>query len=219
MDDGALKETLHKHIIPTFTYFDALPKELHILDICFGLGYNTLATLYYIQKYHLPVKVNIYSPELDLALIHSLKDFVYPKEFDTLRHIIDALSRNLTYEDDMVKIEVAHIDAREYIRRFHNSFDIVYQDAFSSEKNRALWSMAYFADISNAVKEDAVMSTYSIASNVRYTMHLNNFYIYENYITDMKRSTLATTKKRVGCTNVDMALKIKNNPKLRAIQE
>jgi len=56
--DGALHESLEKHVKPSF----AISKEkeqLTILDICFGLGYNTFATLYYIQKQKLSTKVHI----------------------------------------------------------------------------------------------------------------------------------------------------------------
>ena len=45
-DDGAINEALSKHIIPAFT-FHKQKKELNILDICFGIGYNTFSTIYY----------------------------------------------------------------------------------------------------------------------------------------------------------------------------
>ena len=62
--DGALHESLEKHVKPSF----ALKKNnqnLVILDICFGLGYNTFATLYFIKKHNLKTKVHILSPEFD----------------------------------------------------------------------------------------------------------------------------------------------------------
>ena len=71
-EDGGFSEALHKHIIPAFSH-SYNKKELNILDICFGLGYNTFATIYYILKNNLDIKLNIYSPELDFDLIKSLK--------------------------------------------------------------------------------------------------------------------------------------------------
>ncbi len=47
--DGALHESLEKHVKPAFTLKNHHEK-LTILDICFGLGYNSFATLYYIKK-------------------------------------------------------------------------------------------------------------------------------------------------------------------------
>ncbi|MDQ7068965.1 MAG: MnmC family methyltransferase [Sulfurimonas sp.] len=50
-------------------------------------------------------------------------------------------------------MEVFLGDAREYVRRFENRFDIVYQDAFSPSVNPALWTQEYFKDIKVAMKE------------------------------------------------------------------
>ena len=58
-DDGAINEALTKHIIPTFT-FHKDKKELTILDICFGIGYNTFSTIYYVLQNNLDIKLNFY---------------------------------------------------------------------------------------------------------------------------------------------------------------
>ena len=39
LKDGALKESLYKHIIPAFEHVQEL-SEVNILDICFGIGFN-----------------------------------------------------------------------------------------------------------------------------------------------------------------------------------
>lgn len=79
--DGALHESLEKHVKPAFSLKQSL-SQLSILDLCFGLGYNTFATLYYIKQNNLQTKVHIISPEFDEALIHSLDSFDFPPEFD-----------------------------------------------------------------------------------------------------------------------------------------
>lgn len=78
--DGALQESLLKHILPAFK-IKKNQNEINILDICYGLGFNTLATLYYYKKNNLTSKLNIYSPELDAILVASLKNFTYPKRW------------------------------------------------------------------------------------------------------------------------------------------
>ena len=62
--DGALHESLFKHVIPAFK-LKQHRKNINILDICFGLGFNTLATLYWVRLQNITTKINIYSPELD----------------------------------------------------------------------------------------------------------------------------------------------------------
>ena len=104
-DDGAINEALSKHIIPAFT-FQANKKELNILDICFGIGYNTFSTIYSCLLNNLEVKLNFYSPELDGNLVNSLENFEFPKEFENIKHIIKSVAQTCKYEDEKIKIEV-----------------------------------------------------------------------------------------------------------------
>ena len=66
--DGALNESLKKHIEPAFLCHKN-KKHLKIIDICFGLGWNTLATLYYRDIYFPDTTLEIVSPELDGELV------------------------------------------------------------------------------------------------------------------------------------------------------
>jgi hypothetical protein len=202
MQDGALSEALHKHIIPAFTLLNEV-KELNILDICFGLGYNTLGTIYYILKNNLNIKVNFFSPEFDEKLVESLKDFDYPKEFDEIKHIIKVLSLDKFYQDDKFKIEIYIGDARKYIKNL-TSIDIVYQDAFSSDTNKELWTKEYFSDIEKILSKKALITTYSIATPVRMSLYENNLYIYEYQSIIKKRSTIATNFQMMQIDNIEL---------------
>ena len=53
---GAIQEALSKHVIPAFD-FHKNKKHLRILDICFGLGYNTFCTILYILEQKLNISV------------------------------------------------------------------------------------------------------------------------------------------------------------------
>lgn len=216
---GAIRESLNKHVIPAL----ALKKEsstLKILDICYGLGYNTLSTIYYAKKHHLKIKFEIYSPELDEELVRSLKDFIYPKEFDFMKDIIKSLSENFFYEDENIKIKVKIQDAREFIKSLE-SVDIVYQDAFSSEVNKELWSVEYFKDIYKISEKSMIMTTYSIATNVRLSMYEAGFYIYEINPTGKRKQTIASKEKLDNpyIKYIDMELKKERNKEAKAIYD
>jgi len=223
MQDGALSEALHKHIIPAFTLLNEA-KELNILDICFGLGYNTLGTIYYILKNNLNIKVNFFSPEFDEKLVKSLKDFDYPKEFDEIKHIIKVLSLDKFYQDDKFKIEIYIGDARKYIKNL-TSIDIVYQDAFSSDTNKELWTKEYFSDIEKTLSKKALITTYSIATPVRMSLYENNLYIYEYQSIIKKRSTIATNFQMMQIDNniqlkyIDMERKKLHSPNAIALTD
>jgi len=216
--DGALVESLHKHIIPAFKY-SSHKKHLKILDICFGLGYNTLATLYYIEQNNLDVSVEIYSPEFDLELIRSLQNFKYPKEFDNLKEIITTLSNELEYASDTINIKIVPDDARESIPTLTQKFDIIYQDAFSPQSNPLLWTQEYFGDIQKIMARDGIVTTYSIALATRLALHANGFKLYLYQDQKIRSSTIASLQKIEGIEEVDMAHKIAINPNAKPLRD
>jgi tRNA U34 5-methylaminomethyl-2-thiouridine-forming methyltransferase MnmC len=222
--DGAFYESITKHISPAFTHLNNLQniKEINILDICFGLGYNTLCTLYYIQQQNLNIKINIYSPEIDKRLLKTLVDFPYPDQLQPYKHIIKKLSCDFYYHSSDFNIEIFVGDAREYLKKLIDQsicFHIVYQDAFSSDVNSKLWSVEYFGDIYKLLCEDGIITTYSVATPVRLSMYQNNFLIYENVLPNNKKQTLAFKKPNQNYQQIDMKLKQKRNPKAKAIYD
>lgn len=217
--DGAINEALHKHIFPAFLYHQN-KKELNILDICFGLGYNSFATIFYILENNLDIKINIYSPELDFDLIKSLQNFSYPKEFEKFRNIINELSLNQKYEDEKIKIELFIGDAREVLKTFPNNFfDIVYQDAFSSEVNYELWTKEYFEDIYKISKEDCIITTYAIATPIRLSMYEAGFKIYQDRALNKKISLGFKKEQNSMGKVVNMEWKQVVNKELKALYD
>ena len=216
--DGALHESLVKHVVPAFSKMGDR-ESIDILDICYGLGFNTLATIYYHKKNALNSKLNIYSPELDASLVRSLLDFTYPKEFDDLKEIIIKVSEDGVYEDENLYIEVFLGDAREYVRRFENKFDIVYQDAFSPATNPILWTKEYFGDISRAIKDDGVLTTYSIAFKIRRALHENGFNLYENSGEGFRVATVASKSDLNEFKYVNMEHKISCNSEISSLRD
>jgi tRNA U34 5-methylaminomethyl-2-thiouridine-forming methyltransferase MnmC len=216
--DGALHESLEKHVKPAFS-FSKKKKQLTILDICFGLGYNTFATLYHVKKNNLPVKLHILSPEFDEGLVRSLKDFDYPPEFDTLKPLIEAVSNDLCYEDAQFKIEVLVGDARESIPQIKEKIDVVYQDAFSPAHNPLLWTQEHFRNVRAVCSDDALLTTYSTAAAVRLGLYENDFNIFIQRAEMMRYSTVASLKMLEGLEYIDMELKKVRNPTAKSMQD
>ena len=216
--DGALSESLYKHIIPAYHHTQK-KDEVVILDICYGLGFNTLATILYYKKYAKNKKLRIYSPELDSSLVHSLVDFSYPEEFRAFRDIIESLSKEGIYEKEGLHVEVFLGDAREYVRGFENFFDVVYQDAFSPSTNPILWTKEYFSDIKKAMKEDGIVTTYSTALKTRLALYENNFFIYLNKGEHFRNATLASLVPLSGYEEVNMKHKIACNKGVQPLSD
>jgi len=215
--DGALHESLVKHVLPAFE--NIKDKEtINILDICYGLGFNTLATLYHHKQNSLASKLRIYSPELDSLLVKSLKEFIYPKEFEEFKHIILQVSETGIYEDENLYIEVFLGDAREYVRKLPtDTFEIVYQDAFSPSANPTLWTKEYFSDIKRVIKSDGILTTYSIALATRLALYENSFNIYLHSGDGFRSSTIASLNQIENLKLVDMEHKIFCNPNAKPL--
>ena len=216
--DGALHESLEKHVKPVL-HLKSGREQLTILDICFGLGYNTFATLYYIKRHSLSTKVHIISPEFDEALLRSLDSFEYPPEFDSISEIIKAVSRDLYYEDEQFKIEILLGDARESVPEIQSRVDIVYQDAFSPAHNPLLWTKEWFSEISALCHDDAILTTYSTAAAVRLGLYENGFKLFVHRAEKMRFSTVASLQMLEGLEYIDMELKKLRNPDARSMRD
>lgn len=172
--EGALQESLYKHVIPAFAYHkDNL--SLKILDICFGLGYNTFASIYYAKKEGRGRRLEILSPELDSTLLLRLRSFSYPNEFGDIGTIIAEVLKNGIFIGEEFSVKVIIGDALSIIKELDGGFDVVYQDPFSPKKNPTLWSEEYFTYLYKTVAKGGIVTTYSSARGVREAMRSAGF--------------------------------------------
>lgn len=216
--DGALNESLKKHIEPGF----ALHREkdhLRIIDICFGLGFNTLLSLYYRDTYTPDTTLEIYSPELDGDLVASLVDFPYPEIFEPYRNVITDIATLGGYEDERTQITVDIMDARVAMKALEGKWDICYQDAFSPTVNPVLWTREYFADIARLIGEEGVVTTYSTALATRLALYENGFNVYLNRGEGYRNATIASRRELSGYEKVDMVHKIACNPNAQSLRD
>lgn len=196
LKDGALNETLYKHIYPSLEHirssFIALPNPLYVLDICFGLGYNSLSLLAVLQKMGYKGRVKIYSPEQDETLFSTLRNFPYPdcialydKEIQQILYFFESAACNtmnsyeLVLESMIYEIFIYKGDAMDILDSLpSNAFHIIYQDAFSPKKNPSLWSYEYFLILYRLLHLHGIITTYSQSSVVRKNAHLAKFKVY-----------------------------------------
>ncbi|MDR3162921.1 MAG: hypothetical protein LBT81_03590 [Helicobacteraceae bacterium] len=177
--EGALRETYEKHIRPALNLIGAAERRsVKVLDVCFGLGYNTLCTVLELTRLGFGGKCEIVAPELDRRLITSLDDFCHPEEIKEVDHIKRSLIKTLRYEDKKFNIEIVIKDAAEYVKNMKRRFDIIYHDPFSIMKNPSLWSSEYFLDLFNLLEDSGVITTYSASAKARQNMRRAGFLLY-----------------------------------------
>lgn len=216
--DGALNESLKKHIEPAFKLHSE-KDHLRLIDICFGLGFNTLLSLYYRDTYYPDTTLEIYSPELDGELVASLVNFPYPEIFEPYRNIITDIATLGGYEDERTVISVDIIDARVALRELDEGWDVCYQDAFSPSTNPMLWTKEYFADIARLMGEEGIVTTYSTALATRLALYENGFNIYLNTGAGYRNATIASRRELTEYEQVDMAHKIRCNPNAQSLSD
>lgn len=191
LKDGALSETFYKHIFPSLKHLslENLPKTLCVLDMCFGLGYNSLTLLSALARgewLQYRGRVKIYSPEKDRHVFSMLHTLDYPPfirdTFSDMKAMFEFFesaaweagsvyvgeARGVGFELCLYKgeaLEFLHNMRHDEMMR--ESFHIVYQDAFSPKKNPTLWSREYFSLLHWLLHPRGIITTYSQSKEIR----------------------------------------------------
>ena len=168
---GALEETKIKFTAPSdLQRFKG--KSLKVLDICFGLGYNSASLIDELikQKSYL----NWYALEIDKKpLEYSLRNKSFMKLWTPkVKKIFEALYRNDYFEDQFFKCDILWGDAREKIDFIPsvNKFDLIYLDGFSPQKCPQVWTIEFLSKVTEKLNPQGYLITYSSSAAVRKTL-------------------------------------------------
>ena len=197
---GALEETKLKFTAPSdLQRFQG--KSLDVLDICFGLGYNSASLLDELikQKSYL----NLYALEIDKnPLEYAIKNKSFQKLWDPqVKKIFESLYRNDYFEDQFFKCRILWGDAREKIDIIPpaNKFDLIYLDGFSPQKCPQVWTIEFLSKVTQKLKSQGYLITYSSSAAVRKTLRNLGLEIFSikthlNQRTFWSQGTVAVTK-------------------------
>ena len=168
---GALEETKTK-----FTYPSDLQrfkgKSINVLDICFGLGYNSASLINELikQKSYL----NLYALEIDKKpLEYSLRNKYFLKLWaPKVKKILESLYRKDYFEDQFFKCRILWGDAREKINIIPSAikFDLIYLDGFSPQKCPQVWTIEFLSKVTKKLNPQGYLITYSSSAAVRNTL-------------------------------------------------
>ncbi len=168
---GALEETKIKFTAPSdLQRFRG--KSLDVLDICFGLGYNSASLLNELikQKSYL----NLYALEIDKKpLEYAIKNKSFQKLWDPqVKKIFKSLYRKNYFEDQFFKCRILWGDAREKINIIPSAkkFDLIYLDGFSPQKCPQIWTIEFLSKVTQRLKSQGYLITYSSSAAVRKTL-------------------------------------------------
>ncbi|MBW4555423.1 MAG: hypothetical protein KME59_05700 [Trichormus sp. ATA11-4-KO1] len=168
---GAKQESFAKFVEPTQLARAANAPILRILDICYGLGYNTAAALQTIWAVNPSCYVELIGLELNLAvpqaaIAHHLFDnwnYEYTK-------ILAELAFQQQVQTDRLQAKLLIGDARRSIALLHQSgfqADAIFLDPFSPPQCPQLWTIEFIQNVSQCLHADGLLATYSCAAAVR----------------------------------------------------
>jgi len=160
-EEEAVKKFAEQSDIPKFVEKD---KQIDILDICFGLGYNSAAVIDKIRRYSKDVQVSVVGLENDKFILDKIKDI--NSNFISYSLIKEAAS-SLSACKDKISVNIILADALESIKMLDQRFDIILLDPFSPKKCPELWTLEFLKDVRKVCRDDAVLTTYSCARVVR----------------------------------------------------
>ena len=168
---GALEETKLKFTAPSnLQRFKG--KSLNVLDICFGLGYNSASLLNELikQKSYL----NLYALEIDKKpLEYSLRNESFLNLWDPkVKTIFEFLYQKDYFEDQFFKCSLLWGDARKKINIIPSSikFDLIYLDGFSPQKCPQVWTIEFLSKVIENLNSQGYLITYSSSAAVRKTL-------------------------------------------------
>jgi tRNA U34 5-methylaminomethyl-2-thiouridine-forming methyltransferase MnmC len=171
---GAREEAQKKFVEPCLLAEKAIDsKNLKLLDICYGLGYNSAAALETIWAVNLDCHVELIALERDRAVPVSAIDHQLLSHWSSpvpeLLHELAEFSQVKTSKLD-AKLYLG--DARKTIQKVELQADAIFLDPFSPPKCPQLWTVEFLALVASHLKPDGRLATYSCAASVRTALQL-----------------------------------------------
>jgi tRNA U34 5-methylaminomethyl-2-thiouridine-forming methyltransferase MnmC len=148
---GAVEESFEKFVKPLGVFFSKKP--VRILDVCFGLGYNSAAALDHFDN------CKVTGIEKDEGILKRV--FEVDPGFENYNEIRLAVRG----ESDKIRLIVG--DALKEVKKLDGEFQVVLFDPFSPKKAPEMWTEQFFKDIRAKMAKNGVLTTYSCAKSVR----------------------------------------------------
>ncbi len=228
---GARLEAVEKYVVPGRLRERLKQGAVHLLDVCFGLGYNSLAAMemaaegirhkasgtseLHVTALEMAAEgmrqkakgtSELHVTALEMAAEGMRQEakgiselHVTALEMD--RRVVGAAARNIQssgndafdwrraladlYSNHSCLVPHAYCrlhlgDARYTVTKLQpEQFDLVFLDAFSTQRNSELWTLDFFRKLRRVMKPDAVLLTYCAALPVRSALLEAGFHVGE----------------------------------------
>ncbi len=166
---GARQEAIGKFVQPTGIPTLATTGQVTILDICYGLGYNTAAALETIWAVDPNCRVTVVGLELDpqvpQAAIPLLADC-----FPAVQPVLATLANHGHVKNDRLTARLLFGDARQTLKTLATECliaEAIFLDPFSPPRCPQLWTVEFLNLVATCLAPSGIIATYSCAAAVR----------------------------------------------------
>lgn len=202
---GAFTEAIEKFCKPCRVREKAERGIVNLLDVCFGLGYNSVAFISEVLSQNPEARVRIVSFEVDISVIETSADIDWGK-FNRWKWILKQALQNricergilvLSSGNRQISLKIFITEGREFLKNFSGKYknfaDAVFHDPFSPKVNPELWTYEFFREIRKLIKSDGILATYSSSTAVRKALYMAGFGVKEGVAVGRKsKSTVAS---------------------------
>lgn len=173
---GAKAEAFLKFAQATDLTQQAQRGQIRLLDVCYGLGYNTAAAIETIWATRPDCQIEVYGLELDAsvpqaaiapALIHTWTPQV--------QEILRSIAVNHQFQNETLKATLLIGDARQTIQQVsqaHFQADAIFFDPFSPRRCPQLWTVEFFQQVAKCLAPAGKLATYSRSASVRSALQM-----------------------------------------------
>lgn len=169
---GAKQEAEIKFVVPTKLREVAGKKaQIKLLDICYGLGYNSAAAIEAIWKINPQCQIELIGLEIaaDVPRSAIAHDLLISWQAP-IPQLLTTLATDFQVNHDLLQAQLILGDARQTIQQLCQQkwqADAIFLDPFSPPKCPQLWTVEFIAKVARCLKPTGRLATYSCAAAVR----------------------------------------------------
>ncbi len=189
---GAKEEAYLKFVEPCQLVQKSQQPVLRLLDVCYGLGYNTAAALETIWANNPSCRIELVALELDPAVPRAAIPLLQTASLDPqgllsswsepIPQFLEILATSLQVQTAQFHAQLLLGDARTTIQQLHQSnfqADAIFLDPFSPPRCPQLWTVEFLQQLASCCAATGRLATYSCAASVRSALIAAGFKIGE----------------------------------------
>lgn len=168
---GAHQEAMGKFVYPTLLPEKAKQGQVKILDVCYGLGYNTAAALETIWQMNPDCQVQVYALELNSVVPRAaIAKGGLQTWSPQVQTYLNTLAQDLELQYPCCQAQLLVGDARQTLQAVQKQqflADAIFLDPFSPPNCPQLWTVEFFQVLRQCLHPQGRLATYSCAAAVR----------------------------------------------------